>query len=95
LRLAVVAEFDASLGSRLDVNGGVKAGQRGGGKPGKFSLERPCSRSDENLGHISSLVGVVVIARKLTYGNFVASNCRNQKYEAISGGFVAALPGHL
>ena len=34
-------------------------------------LERPCGRSDENLGHFSSLVGVV-IARKLTYGNFVA-----------------------
>src|ERR1700730_4219074 len=35
-------------------------------------LERPCGRSGENLGHFSSLVGVVVIARKLTYGNSVA-----------------------
>jgi hypothetical protein len=48
-------------------------------------LERPCGRSGENLGHFSSLVGVVVIARKLTYGNSVAipSDCQNQKYEAI------------
>jgi hypothetical protein len=35
-------------------------------------LERPAARSGENLGHFSSLVGVVVIARKLTYGNLVA-----------------------
>ena len=35
-------------------------------------LERPRGRWDENLGHFSSLVGVVVIARKLTYGNSVA-----------------------
>jgi hypothetical protein len=42
----------------------------------------------------SSLVGVVVIARKLTYGNSVAifSDCQNQKYEAISGGFMADEP---
>src|SRR3984893_4274740 len=35
-------------------------------------LERPCGRLGENLGHFSSLVGIVVIARKLTYGNSVA-----------------------
>jgi hypothetical protein len=35
-------------------------------------LERLGGRSSENLGHFSSLVGVVVIARKLTYGNLVA-----------------------
>jgi hypothetical protein len=54
-------------------------------------LERPCGRWDENLGHFSSLVGVVVIARKLTYGNSV-SDCRNQKYEAIPGRLVADDP---
>ena len=35
-------------------------------------LARPGGRSGENLGHFSSLVSVVVIARKLTYGNSVA-----------------------
>ena len=35
-------------------------------------LGRPGGRSGENLGHFSSLVGVVVIARKLTFGNSVA-----------------------
>ena len=33
-------------------------------------LERPGGRSGENLGHFSSLVGVVVIAGALTRGNF-------------------------
>jgi hypothetical protein len=35
------------------------------------TVKRPGGRSGENLGHFSSLVGVVVIARKLTYGNSV------------------------
>jgi hypothetical protein len=36
------------------------------------TAERSGGRSGENLGHFSSLVDVVVIARKLTYGNSVA-----------------------
>jgi hypothetical protein len=36
------------------------------------SETRPAALSGEKLGHFSSLVGVVVIARKLTYGNLVA-----------------------
>ena len=42
------------------------------GKPTNKALERPGGRSGGNLGQFSSLVGVVVIARKLTYGNSVA-----------------------
>src|ERR1700732_977844 len=41
--------------------------------------------------HFSSLVGVGVIARKLTYGNSVAipAIAKTKKYEAISEGIVA------
>jgi len=35
-------------------------------------MQTPGGRSGENLGHFSSLVGVVVIARKLTHGNSAA-----------------------
>src|ERR1700732_1402738 len=64
-------------------------------------LERPCGRSGENLGHFSSLVGVVVIARKLTYGNLVAipaiaETTNTQRFEADSlaggPGFEPGLP---
>jgi hypothetical protein len=53
-------------------------------------LERPCGRSGENLGQFSSQVGIVVDRPKANLRKFrgYSSDCQNQKYEAISEGFV-------
>src|ERR1700730_12940790 len=56
----------AKIAAALEAGGGS---QRPDLDPVALSIEeRPGGRSGENLGHFSSLVRVVVIARKLTYG---------------------------